>query len=286
MPELPEVETIVRELRRSLTGATIASAQVFWRKTVARPDADGFVRGVAGQTIVGLSRRGKWIIIKLGSGQALLALLRMTGRFVVTPGECVGADHVRVVLRLTDSRSLCFHDVRKFGRLVLVDDAQEVVGTLGPEPLDDSFTISAFRDLLERRRGRIKPLLLDQRFLAGLGNIYTDEALWRATIHPLRPANGLTAVEVSRLWTAIRAVLLGAINSGGTTLDDGGFVGATGEPGHFAGQLAVYGRSEEACPRCGDRIQRIVVGQRGTHICPSCQNVPVTSPESDSAPGA
>jgi len=271
MPELPEVETIVRALRRCVIGATIASAEITWAGTIGCPDADGFVRGVSGQRIADVSRRGKWIIVTLGSGQALLVHLRMTGRLLVAQAKCDGADHVRVRLPLVDGRTVCFHDVRKFGRLCLVDDAGGVTGGLGPEPLDESFTDAAFRELLEGRRGRIKPLLLNQRFLAGLGNIYTDEALWRARIHPLRLANGLTSAEITRLWSSIRTVLRRAIASGGTTLDDGGFVGTGGEAGQFAHRLAVYGRAGAGCLRCGGTIERTVVGQRGTHICPACQ---------------
>jgi formamidopyrimidine-DNA glycosylase len=192
----------------------------------------------------------------------------------VEEGACCDEQHVRVRMALDDGRCLCFRDTRKFGRMALVDDPAPLLAGLGPEPLGDDFTLAWLRSLLAGRRGRIKPLLLDQRALAGLGNIYTDEALWRARIHPLRPAASLTQEEVARLYAAIRAVLGEAVEREGTTLDDRGYVGADGRPGSFATQLAVYARAGCACPRCGAPVQRIMVGQRGTHLCPVCQTSP------------
>ena len=274
MPELPEVETVVLGLRDSVIGARIASVAINWYRTIATGDQGGFVRDVAGQEIVEVSRRGKWINIALGGGQSLLIHLRMTGRLLVTDGGCPDEQHVRVRLDLVDGRAICFVDTRKFGRIWLVDDPEVVVGSLGLEPLDDGFTADVLREMLVRRRGRIKALLLNQGFLAGLGNIYTDEALWRARIHPLRRANSLTPAEGQRLYDAIRTVLRRAIASRGTTIDDGGFVGTAGDPGNFATRLAVYGREEAPCLRCSTTIERLVVNQRGTHLCPRCQTPP------------
>jgi formamidopyrimidine-DNA glycosylase len=172
--------------------------------------------------------------------------------------------------------------MRKFGRLVLTEDAGEVLGDLGPEPLAEDFTAERFRRMLAQRRGRIKSLLLNQRFLAGLGNIYVNEALWQARIHPLRAANSLSAVEVERLYGSIRSVLRAAIEAGGTTLDNGNFKKADGESGAFVSQLQVYDREGELCDCCEAPIERITVGQRGTYFCPCCQEAEL-SDEGDSA---
>jgi formamidopyrimidine-DNA glycosylase len=166
---------------------------------------------------------------------------------------------------------LSFVDPRKFGRLWLGRDPAEILGRLGPEPLADEFTAARFRAMLAGQRRRIKPLLLDQRFLAGLGNIYSDEALWRARIHPLRPANTLTSAEARRLHGAIQAVLRAAIAGGGTTLADQAYQRADGQAGGFIERLAIYGCAGEPCPRCGATVERIAVGQRSAHFCPRCQ---------------
>jgi len=179
-----------------------------------------------------------------------------------------------VLFPLDDGQSLCFYDQRKFGRLRLVDDPAEVLNDLGPEPLADDFTAAQLGEMLTRRRGRIKPLLLNQHFLAGLGNIYSDESLWRAGIHPLRRANTLTPAQVQRLHRAIRDVLRAAIADGGTTLPDATYQRTDGQPGEFGKRLAVYGRAGQPCLRCGTAIERIRVSQRGTHFCPRCQPLP------------
>ncbi len=271
MPELPEVETVARGLRASLVGRTIIEVEVRWARSVVLPNPTAFSRRLTGQMATGVGRRGKWVMISLSSGDTLLVHLRMTGQLVLEPRGCPDDRHVRVLFFLDDGRCLRFSDARKFGRLWLVDDPAEVLGKLGPEPLGADFTAARLREMLARRRGRIKPLLLDQHFLAGLGNIYTDEALWQACIHPLRRADTLTSVEVRRLHRAIHSVLRAAIARGGTTLSDGTFQQADGRSGEFASRLAVYGRAGKSCPRCGMAIERIRVSQRGTHFCPHCQ---------------
>jgi formamidopyrimidine-DNA glycosylase len=274
MPELPEVETVARGLRASLVGRTIVGVGVRWARSVVPPDPAAFARCLTGQTVADVGRRGKWVVIALAGGGTLLIHLRMSGRLVVRAGEPSDDRHLRVSFSLDDGRRLCFFDQRKFGRLVLTSDPQEVLGDLGPEPLGDDLTVARLGEMLARRRGRIKPLLLNQRFLAGLGNIYADEALWRAGIHPLRQADTLVPVEVRRLHRGIRAVLRAAIEGGGTTLSDAGYQRADGRSGEFAGQLAVYGRAGRPCPRCGTDVERIRVSQRGTHLCPRCQPLP------------
>jgi formamidopyrimidine-DNA glycosylase len=271
MPELPEVETVARGLRASLVGRTIVGVGVRWARSVVPPDPAAFVRRLTGQTVADVGRRGKWVVIALAGGGTLLIHLRMSGRLVVGAGEPSDDRHLRVLFSLDDGRRLRFFDQRKFGRLVLTSDPQQVLGDLGPEPLGDDLTAARLGEMLARRRGRIKPLLLNQRFLAGLGNIYADEALWRAGIHPLRQADTLVSAEVRRLHRGIRAVLRAAIEGGGTTLPDAGYQRVDGRSGEFAGQLSVYGRAGQPCPRCGTDVERIKVSQRGTHLCSRCQ---------------
>ena len=273
MPELPEVETVARGLR-AVVGRRFVGVEVLWDRTIAEPSAAAFVERLVGRRIEATGRRGKWIVVDLTGGDTLLVHLRMTGRLLIEPSDAPVDRHARVLFTLDGGQRIRFSDQRKFGRMVLTDDPSQVLGDLGPEPLGDDFTAEQFREMMARRRGRIKPLLLNQRFLAGLGNIYVDEALWRAGIHPLRCADTLQAPEIDRLHTAIQAVLRQALASGGTTLDDTQYVGADGEPGAFAQQLRIYGRAEEPCQRCGTTIERIRVGQRGTRFCPVCQPPP------------
>jgi formamidopyrimidine-DNA glycosylase len=209
--------------------------------------------------------------MSLQANTSLLIHLRMSGRLVIESGDCLDNRHLRVLFFLADGRRMSFIDQRKFGRLLLTDDPNKVLHDLGPEPLSDNFTADKLAQMLQGRKGRIKPLLLDQRFLAGLGNIYTDEALWQAYIHPLRRAHTLTSAEIQHLHQAIQNVLRAGIASGGTTLTDGGYRQTNGQAGEFASQLAVYGKHQTPCLRCGQTIERIKVSQRGTHFCPNCQ---------------
>jgi formamidopyrimidine-DNA glycosylase len=273
MPELPEVETVARQLQVELCGRAIEKVTVLWERTVDRPDVPSFQGRLTGAVIVRVGRRGKFITMALNTGQSLLTHLRMTGAFLLLPRNAdPGAeDYARVRARLDDGRWLIFADTRKFGRMYLVDNPQEVVGDLGPEPLEASFTPERFGEMLARRRGRIKPLLLNQSFIAGLGNIYADEALWRAGVHPLRTADSLTREEVNLLHAGIVSLLRQAIGEGGTSLRDNQYRQPDGAGGGYQELLAVYGRDGNPCPRCGETIERMVVGQRGTHFCPGCQ---------------
>ena len=273
MPELPEVETVARGLRASLVGRTVVGADVRWTRSVVPPDPVAFAQRLNGRAISDVGRRGKWVVITLSGDDTLLVHLRMSGRLVLESGACLDDRHLRVLLLLDDGRRLHFSDQRKFGRMVLTADPQGVLGDLGPEPLADEFTAERLGEMLARRRGRIKPLLLNQRFLAGLGNIYADEALWRAGVHPLRHADTLAPAEVRQLHQAIQTVLRAAIVSGGTTLPDRTYQRADGRSGEFADRLAVYGREGKPCLRCGASVERIRVGQRGTHFCARCQPV-------------
>jgi formamidopyrimidine-DNA glycosylase len=281
MPELPEVETVVRGLRAPLTGRTIAKVTVRWPGSIGTPDADTFVEQVTGRVVTNIDRRGKWILIRLSGDHTLLAHLRMTGQLVLEPAERPDDEYTRVILYLDNGQRLRFSDMRKFGRLILTQDSSEVLEDLGPEPLAKDFTVERFKRMLAPRRGQIKSLLLDQRFLVGLGNIYVNEALWRAGVHPLRSADSLSAAEVEALYRGLRSVLRAAIVEGGTTLDNGNFRQVDGSSGDFASRLEVYGRECEPCLRCGASVKRIKVGQRSAFLCPCCQPMPGDAARSD-----
>ncbi len=266
MPELPEVETIVRDLRPQLTGCTITGVWIGWARTVATPD---FERRVVGQTITGVGRRGKYLTFALSGGDTLLIHLKMTGRLQVMPAGAPRLKHDRVIFTLDDGRELHFNDSRKFGRVYVVADPAQALASLGPEPLDDDFTAADFAALIARRKGRLKPLLLNQAFLAGVGNIYADEALFVAGLHPQRRADTLSTAQIEDLYRAIRHVLREAIRHEGTTVS--WYRKVNGDEGQHQNHLLVYGRRDEPCTRCGEPIRRIVVGGRGTHFCPRCQ---------------
>jgi formamidopyrimidine-DNA glycosylase len=272
MPELPEVETIKRELHPLLVGRTIVGVRVGWEGCVDRPSTGDFCDQVVGRRIEDVGRRGKFLILSLSGGKSLLVHLRMTGSLLVTDASSPVEDHVRLCFQLDGESELRFKNVRKFGRLYLVDDSEEVVGDLGPEPLEEGFSAADFRALFRNHRGMIKPLLLNQRFLAGLGNIYVDEALFRAGVHPRRTADSLAPEELNRLYGAVREVLGEAIANRGTSRSD--YIRPSGSEGTYQDKLQVSGRVGEACSCCGTEIERSVVGGRGTYACPSCQPAP------------
>jgi len=285
MPELPEVETIVRGLREPLFGRKFTGVRVGWENLVARPRPDGstssprrlaegpaveeFERGLVGQRILDVKRRGKYLVFALSGGESLIVHLRMTGRLLIKNCDDELDKHDHLIFELDDGRELRFNNMRKLGRVYLVDDEDEIVGGLGPEPLDDDFAPADFAALLSGRRGMIKPLLLNQRFVAGIGNIYADEALFAARIHPERRADTLTAGEIERLYHAIRRVLRQGIENRGTTLVT--YRDAEGREGRNQEYLRVFRRTGQSCPRCGMPIERTVVGGRGTYFCPRCQ---------------
>ncbi len=300
MPELPEVETVARDLQRRVAGATIADAEVRWERTVRHPQPpDRFVAELRGATIRRVDRRAKSVLIHLADGRVMTVALRMTGALIVAEAGDPDDRHARVVFHLTDGRQLRYRDVRKFGRIGLyeggglrvsarrrparrVAETREVyrVGDVfarhGPEPLAASFSAARFAARLERRSARLKSLLLDQSFIAGVGNIYADEALWRSRLHPLRAASSLTPAEVLRLHRAVRAVLRQGVRHRGASFSD--YVGVDGEPGANQARLQVYRRTGEPCLRCGTPVIRIVVGQRSTHLCPRCQPLGASGP--------
>jgi len=275
MPELPEVETVVRDLRAGgVGGRVVADVRVYWARSVEGLSARAFRARLAGQRIAAVGRYGKYIVFTL-CRDTLLIHLRMSGRLVLDRAGGGGDPHERVVLRLDDGRTLRYHDTRKFGRWTLLRDPARKLGRLGPDALDPRLTGAVFERLVAPRKGMLKPLLLDQRFLAGLGNIYVDEALFEAGLHPRRLCATLAAAERRRLYRAVRRVLRRGIRLGGTSLGRGeaNFYSAAGRRGRNQDRLNVFRRQGEPCPRCGTPIERIIVGQRGTHLCPRCQPV-------------
>ncbi|MEW6241205.1 MAG: bifunctional DNA-formamidopyrimidine glycosylase/DNA-(apurinic or apyrimidinic site) lyase [Chloroflexota bacterium] len=264
MPELPEVETIARSLRPELAGKTILDADVRWTRTIAMPSARKFKERVRGQRIESVGRRAKFLHFTL-SQDSLFVHLRMSGDLFIKGAAAVPEKHDRLILTLSGGKKLVFNDARKFGRVWLTDQPALVIGDLGPEPLDTAFTADMFYEMLRRRHRRLKPLLLDQTFLAGLGNIYTDEALHMARLHPLAASDAVKREQARVLHEAIRSVLNEGIRRNGASID---WVYRGGE---FQNHFRVYGREGQPCPVCGTKIKRLVVGQRGTHVCPRCQ---------------
>lgn len=274
MPELPEVQTIVNDLKGAeLSGQVIVRAAVHWPATIATCPPGIFCRQIQGRTIMGISRRAKLVLFQLDDGGLLAVHLRMTGRFQLVDGHQRRDRHVHVVLVLKDGRRLWFHDTRKFGRFYLVDDPETLLGRLGPEPLSSGFTARKLASLLAGRHRMIKPLLLDQALIAGLGNIYVDEALWAARIHPLRKADSLSMEEIKALHGAIRKVLRQGVRNAGTSLGNGqgNFYSIGRARGRNADHLQVFRRTGQPCAVCRCPIRRIKVAQRSSHICEQCQ---------------
>lgn len=273
MPELPEVESVARSLvtgqgaSSGIVDQTVSRAIVSWNKSIAVPSAAVFKRRILGQKVIGVGRRGKFIQIEL-SQYSLLIHLRMSGDLILGHSEKVLGKHSRMRLYFDDALQMSFNDPRKFGRVWLLEDPEELLSRLGPEPLDSSLSPADFYDRLHRRKRQLKALLLDQSFLAGIGNIYADEALHGAKLHPLTLANTISRRQSNALFKAIRAVLEEGIRRNGASID------WVYQGGDFQNYFAVYQQTGEPCPRCGTAIERMVLGQRGTHFCPNCQPAP------------
>jgi formamidopyrimidine-DNA glycosylase len=289
MPELPEVETIARQLRELVTGRRVAGFESLWHRVTEPVPAEHFATRLAGREITGVGRRGKFVVLELDGGEALIVSLRMTGKLLFREANAAEDKFVRAVIAFADGTLLRFSDTRKFGRMAIVDRSdlaedghrprrragEPLHRVLGVEPLTPRFTTRWLRDFLQLRgRSAIKPLLLDQRGIAGVGNIYAIEALWRARIHPLRAAGSLRSDEVARLREALRSVLRKGIRLGGASRRD--YLDARGGQGRMQREFQVYDRAGEPCPRCGRSIVRTVVGGRGTFHCPRCQKAPAT----------
>jgi formamidopyrimidine-DNA glycosylase len=280
MPELPEVETIVRSLRapynqkgvaeqalnarQGVVGRIISGSTVLWERTLAEPSLEEFLERIRSQPIRAVERRGKFIVLPLDE-DTLLIHLRMSGDLRVENGSAPVQNHDRLLIDFTDGDRLVFNDTRKFGRVWLVKDIQSVVGGLGPEPFDDSFNGSVLYERLKNSSRAIKTLLLDQTMIAGIGNIYSDEALHRAGLHPLLPGRELDPSQSERLLFSIRETLAEGILRNGASFD------WVYRGGDFQNHFRVYQRTGEPCLVCGTKIERQVINQRSSHYCPKCQ---------------
>lgn len=270
MPELPEVETVVRGLREPLIGHTIQSMWYDWEKTIHSPDAIEFSARIEGQTVQAINRRAKYILIELDT-DVLIVHLKMTGRLYVADKdeEQVADKWVHVRFDLDKGKQLRFSDSRKFGKVYLTDNTDTLLGHLGPEPLEDDFTLEVFRERLEGRSKIIKALLLDQTFVAGIGNIYADEALFRAGIHPTVKAHQLSDQDTELLHQTIRDTLFAGVEHEGASIN--WYRKPDGTEGNSQKHFFVYGQDDNPCQNCGTIIDKIRVAQRGTHFCPNCQ---------------
>jgi len=273
MPELPEVETIKNELLPHIVGHHVTGVTLFWDGIVRQPSVKEFCSRLTGQRITGINRRGKYLIFGLNSGNKLIVHLRMTGSLLLKPASAEPEKFVRAILHLDKNAGLYFRDPRKLGAMWLVENENTIVGKLGPEPLEASFTPQVLAQHLHKRTAPIKALLCDQTFIAGIGNMYADEALYAARIHPLRPGGSLSREEVGRLHSSIQQVLWSAIGNKGASVDT--YLRPSGEPGtaHFQFQVAHY-LGGKFCPFCGTSIQRIPIRNRGSYFCPRCQPEP------------
>lgn len=272
MPELPEVETVRRGLLRIAKRRKINAIDVYYGKTIVG-DVEEFRHALIGQTIVDVNRRGKYLLFRFSNNLTMISHLRMEGKYFNQQQGKPIDKHTHVVFKFTDGTELCYHDTRKFGRMRLVKTGEEMnvagLKTIGPEPTDADFTVDYFRDILRRSRGKIKPFLLNQKHVAGLGNIYADEVLWMSKINPEQPANSLSAAQAKLLHDNIIKEIALATKYKGTTVHS--FTNAFGDAGGFQDHLHAYGRSGEKCERCGTKMVKIKVAERGTTFCPHCQ---------------
>ncbi len=273
MPELPEVETVKRSLKSLIAGLHFSEVDLIRPKVVRSPEPRAFIDRLTGKRVKKIGRRGKYLLIYLGDNLILAIHLRMTGRLVYSPPGTPPSKHTHVVFKMSNGYELHFSDMRQFGRMALMEadrlDAWPGLKNLGVEPLSENFTREFLKKELKRRRTRIKPLLLDQTFIAGLGNIYADEALHRARISPEKPAASLTPREVTRLCQSIRDVLSEGIANRGTTFRD--YVDGTGESGSNQESLRVYSREGKPCLECGEPVKRTRLGGRSSYFCSRCQ---------------
>ena len=271
MPELPEVETVRRGLERLVVGKTIGQVRVRYAKMIGT-GVDSFIHDLPGQTIEKIGRRGKYLLFYL-TGGVLVSHLRMEGKYLFYPDAVPERKHAHVFFEMTDGGTLVYEDVRKFGTMELLkkDQLEDYFAArkLGPEPTEADFLLLPFAAALGRSKKPIKPYLLEQTLVVGLGNIYVDEALWRARIHPARPAASLKPAEAKRLREQIIEVLQLGIEKRGSTIRT--YRNALGEDGTMQDFLQVYGKTGQPCARCGSPIEKIKLGGRGTHLCPHCQ---------------
>lgn len=266
MPELPEVETIKRELEKSVIGKKITEVCVHHSLVIRQPSVEKFKKELAGATIKNVLRKAKLLIFGLSNGKFLAVHLKMTGQLVY-PGD---GKKSRVTFHLSDGKNLDFNDQRLFGELRLVDDWRSLkfIQGLGPEPFD--LNLEQFKEMLAAKKAKIKPLLMNQNFISGIGNLYAAESLFRAKIHPQRPAQSLSDKEKELLFKETKDVLTEAISYGGSSVDN--YVRLSGEKGNYVSRHKVYNREGKPCIRCKTPIKRIALGGRGTYFCPKCQS--------------
>lgn len=276
MPELPEVETVKRSLENKIRGKTVQSMEFLVPGIIKRPSPEEFCSAFQGETFQGMGRRGKYLLFYLNSGKILVVHLRMTGQLIYCPPDHPQEKHLCLVFVLEDKQTgdishLRYLDIRRFGCFYLLGPGESLPGVakLGPEPLGEEFTLEYLKKALGNKKGKVKALLLDQELIAGIGNIYADEVLFRAGIFPEKPGLSLTEEEFTRLYQVIPEVLEESINKRGTTISD--YLDSEGKKGDFQNYLQIYGRPGEACTKCGNLIQKTRVGGRSTCFCPHCQ---------------
>jgi formamidopyrimidine-DNA glycosylase len=269
MPELPEVETTVRSLRQPLVGLAFTGVCTSWPRHIATPEFDELERRILGRRVEAIERRGKYLVFTLDEGETLIIHLKMSGHLSVVEQNIPIHQHVHTVFSLSNGCELHFRDQRKFGRVYLVKEPDEVLGGLGPEPLEPTFTEELLKERLRGRTRALKPLLLEQAFIAGVGNIYANEALYYARIDPTRPADTLSQEDIKALHAAIQKSLRLGLEYGGASIDQ--YRKPDGSKGQMQNAFAVHGREGESCVRCQGLIQRTVVGGRSTYFCPTCQ---------------
>lgn len=280
MPELPEVETIRRDLHRKVKDKEIKFVTVNTPKIVKEPPISEFCAQIEGKVFKNINRRGKYLVIELDSGKKLVIHLGMTGLLIYPFNEdskkIINIKHNHLVFTFIDGTKLIFNDVRKFGKIYLVSNLNKIEGMakLGLDPLDDCFKEEIFVQLLnKKKKSKIKSFLMNQEFIAGLGNIYVNEVLYRANIHPLRKISSLHKEEIGNLYQQIKLVLNKAIKSGGSTVADEAYLNTDGEKGKFAEKLQVYARKGEPCIKCGHSIDVVRIEGRSSFICPQCQKL-------------
>jgi formamidopyrimidine-DNA glycosylase len=273
MPELPEVETIREGLEKKVKGKRVSKVIIKSEKSIKAPSSPGeFIRKIEGRILSEIRRRGKYLILELDSKDSLIIHLKMTGRLIYS-SEGEELPYTRVILLFPDKSQLSFTDMRRFGGLWLISDEEfsnvPFLKSLGPEPLQNDFTLDRFRELLKGKKGKIKSLLMEQTFIAGVGNIYSQEALFLARIHPEKNPSTFVDSEIEALYSSLLAILREATSCGGSSVDT--YVNLNGKKGDYVSRLRVYGRQDRSCSRCGAVIKKIKVSGRGTCFCPLCQ---------------
>jgi len=271
MPELPEVETIKRELEKKIVGERIKEVIINLPKPIKRPAPAELKKRLTNKKIKGVKRRGKYIILEIEGENFLFIHLKLTGQLIVEKENGPIEKHAHIIFRFASGKDLRFIDLRRFGTMNLVDRMEKfsTYNELGFDPLDSSFNLEKFKEILDKRPTKIKQLLMNQSLIAGIGNIYAAEALFRAGISPLRPAKRLKDSEIKKLLEALKGILKEAIRYKGSSVDN--YVTTDGEEGDYEDKLLIYGRDKKNCPKCGSRLESIKLGGRGTNYCPKCQ---------------